>query len=481
MTRAILLINTNVVRPPVSPVGLEYVDEALIEAGVPVLVLDFSFETDWKASLQRELAHNEPLAVGLSVRNTDDCSFASKKSFLPWVCNVVGELRKLTGAPVFLGGVGFSTTPDVVLRVTQADGGIEGDGEEVVLALAKALERGEDFIHLPNMVYWHDGDVVRNPRADIDLSYLPLPRRRIFDNRRYEEFGAMVGIETKRGCSQRCIFCADPVAKGTRMRLRQPETVVQELQDLLEQGVSWLHLCDSEFNLPLEHAKDVCQAVIDKGIGDRVRWYCYCSPVPFDRELLGLMKRAGCVGINFGVDSLCNDQLHRLGRVHSSNDVHQLARLLNTEGFNYMFDLLIGGPGETTETVRVTIDKAREFDVPLVGIAAGVRVYPNTPLGKAVADGFIKDGLHPDASERLEQPIFYLSPSLGNDVVTLINQLVDDDPRFLVLSAPAERRSYNYADDEVLSRLIEQGARGAYWDIIRRHQHMLSSDITRYR
>jgi hypothetical protein len=83
--------------------------------------------------------------------------------------------------------------------------------------------------------------------------------------------------------------------------------------------------------------------------------------------------------------------------------------------------------------------------------------------------------------ERLDQPIFYLSPSLGNDAVTLINQLVDDDPRFLVLSAPAERRSYNYADDEVLSQLIEQGARGAYWDIIRRHQHMLSNDITRYR
>ncbi len=477
MTGAILLINSNVTRPPVSPVGLEYVGETLIEAGVPVRVLDLSFEADWKISLQRELARDEPLAVGLSVRNTDDCSFTSRKSFLPWIHDVVSELRKLTGAPVFLGGVGFSTIPEVVLSATQADGGIEGDGEEAVLALARSLERGEGVEYLPSMVYWHDGDVVRNPRADIDLRYLPPPRRRIFDNRRYEEFGAMVGIETKRGCSQRCIFCADPVAKGTRVRLRQPEIVVQELQDLLEQGVSWLHLCDSEFNLPLEHAKDVCQAIIDKGVGDRARWYCYCSPIPFDRELLGLMKSAGCAGINFGVDSLCDDQLRRLGRIHSSNDVHQLVRLLNTEGLNYIFDLLIGGPGETTETVRITIDKAREFDVPLVGIAAGVRVYPDTPLGKAVADGFVKEGLHPDISERLAQPLFYLSPSLGNDAIMLINQLVDDDPRFLVLSAPAEKGSYNYADDEVLSQLIEQGARGAYWDIIRRHQHMLSNDI----
>ena len=467
--RSILLINTNVARPPVSPVGLEYVGEALIESGVPVQVLDLAFETDWQTALQRELKGDEPVAVGISVRNTDDCSFASRKSFLPWIRDVVSEARKFTDAPVFLGGVGFSTLPETVLRVTQADGGIEGDGEEAMLALARSLMQGEDFLDLPNMVCWRNGVVVRNPRADIDLRHLPLPHRRIFDNRKYERFGAMVGIETKRGCSQGCIFCADPVARGKRVRLRPPAVVVQELQDLLEQGVSWLHLCDSEFNLPLEHAKAVCRAIIRKGLADKIRWYCYCSPIPFDRELAGVMKSAGCAGINFGVDSLCDDQLHRLGRTHSSNDVRQLVRLLQREGLNYMFDLLIGSPGETAETVRITIDKAREFDAPLVGIAAGVRVYPNTPLGKAVADGFIKEGLHPDTVEDPEQPVFYLSPPLGDNAVTLINQLVGDDARFLLLSAPGEKGSYNYAGDELLSQLIEQGARGAYWDIIRQH------------
>ena len=122
--------------------------------------------------------------------------------------------------------------------------------------------------------------------------------------------------------------------------------------------------------------------------------------------------------------------------------------------------------------MQITIDKARELDVPLVGIAAGVRVYPHTPLGKAIADGRIREGLHPDTGGDPEQPLFYLSPSLGDDAVTLINQLVADESRFLVLSAPAEKGSYNYADDEVLSQLIEQGARGAYWDIIRQHQRV---------
>jgi len=468
MAHPILLINTNVARPPVSPVGLEYVGEALIEAGTPVQVLDLSFEADWEASLRRKLAGDVALAVGLSVRNTDDCSFVSRRSFLPWIEEVVTEVKRLTGAPVYLGGAGFSTMPEAVLAATQADGGIEGDGEEALLALAESLTKGEEVGRLPNVVYWRNGDVVRNPRVDVDLRYLPKPRRRLFDNRRYEQLGAIVGIETKRGCSQGCIFCADPVAKGKRVRLRPPSIVVQELQDLADQGVSWLHLCDSEYNLPLEHAKDVCRAIIQKGLGDKMRWYCYCSPIPFDEELAGLMKAAGCAGINFGVDSLSDEQLYRLGRVHSSYDVDQLVHLLQKEGLNYMCDLLIGGPGETAQTVRTTVDKAKELDVPLVGIAVGVRVYPHTILGNGVANGSISGGLHPAAGENLHQPVFYLSPMLGNGALALIDQLVAGDPRFLVLSKPAERGSYNYADDESLCQLIEQGARGAYWDIIRR-------------
>jgi radical SAM superfamily enzyme YgiQ (UPF0313 family) len=328
--------------------------------------------------------------------------------------------------------------------------------------------KGEDVTSLPNIVYRRNGDIVRNPRVDVDLRYWPRPRRRIFDNAKYEQFGAIVGIETKRGCSQRCIYCADPVAKGARVRLRPPEVVVQELQDLVDQGVGWLHLGDSEFNLPIGHAKDVCQAIIDAKLDSKVRWYGYCSPAPFDEELVGLMQRAGCAGVNFGVDSLCDEQLYRLGRWYSSEDIGGLLHLLHREGFNYMFDLLVGGPGETGQTLKDTIDKARELDVALVGMAVGVRVYPSTPLAEAIADGTISEGLYPEAELNPGEPVFYLSPLLGEDIFAMLRQLVQGDSRFLVLSAPAEEGSYNYADDEGLCQLIEKGARGAYWDIIRR-------------
>ena len=185
-------------------------------------------------------------------------------------------------------------------------------------------------------------------------------------------------------------------------------------------------------------------------------------------EWTGLMKRAGCAGINFGIDSLCDEQLHRLGRTHSSTDIRQLVEIVSAEGLNYMVDLLVGGPGENEDTIKTTIEQVKELDIPLVGIAIGVRVYPGTRLGKAIARGGIRGGLYPETGRALYEPLFYVSPHLGSNAPALINSMAAGDPRFMFLVSPEETGSYNYAGDEALCNLIEEGARGAYWDILRR-------------
>ena len=105
MDRPVVLINSNTVRPLVSPVGLEYVGEALESAGIYVEVIDLSWEQDWHQALVTILSHLEPLAVGITFRNTDDCSSISNRSFLPWLKDLVSAVKDLTSAPVILGGV----------------------------------------------------------------------------------------------------------------------------------------------------------------------------------------------------------------------------------------------------------------------------------------------------------------------------------------------------------------------------------------
>ncbi|MEA3345373.1 MAG: radical SAM protein [Chloroflexota bacterium] len=466
MSFEVLLINPNQMKPAVAPIGLDYLAASLQAEGFGVKVLDLCFADDVHTALDAYFHDHNVDAVGLFIRNTDDCYYTGQDFFLP-------RYREWTSGPVILGGVGFSIMPQAVLRYCGADLGIVGDGEWALPALLSRLARGEGYDDVPGLAYRTDQGIVVNPPAFRDLDELPFPRRGAIDNGRYLREGGMGGIETKRGCPRHCIYCADPVAKGRVSRARSPDNVADEIEQLLELGVDWLHTCDSEFNIPAHHAQAVCEEMIRRGLGDRVHWHAYCAPRPFSRQLARLMRRAGCVGIDFGVDSGDDGMLHRLGRYHTAEDLREVARICRGEGITFMYDLLLGGPGETRDTVRRTIELMREVNPSRVGVAVGVRIYPGTPLARMVR----RQGVDPSnphlhgrvlGNDDLLEPIFYLSADMGPDPLSFIGDLVGDDERFFFGGAEEEGADYDYNENELLVEAIQQGYRGAFWDILRR-------------
>ena len=126
-------------------------------------------------------------------------------------------------------------------------------------------------------------------------------------------------------------------------------------------GIDHLHFCDSEFNIPEDHARDICLELMRRGLGDKIRWYAYASPVPFSQELAALCRKAGCAGIDFGVDSGSDGMLRRLGREFSVADLSRTAEVCHHEGIVFMYDLLLGGPGETRESMRETIETMKRL------------------------------------------------------------------------------------------------------------------------
>jgi radical SAM superfamily enzyme YgiQ (UPF0313 family) len=270
-----------------------------------------------------------------------------------------------------------------------------------------------------------------------------------------------------------CSYCADPVVKGQAVRLMPVANVVHELTTLNAQGIDHFHTCDSEFNLPHTHAQDVCRAIIDAGLGGRIRWYAYCAPKPFDEETALLFKHAGCAGIDFGADSGCDLMLQRLGRHFTTKDLADTAQICRRHGIPFMYDLLLGGPGETQVTVRETIDFVRRVQADCVGLSLGVRVYSGTPMASSIeSNGKIE--VNPNlygttsGNPQFLKPVYYFSPHVGKDLIALVRELVAGDPRFFLPADNEENSNYNYNDNETLVRAIEKGARGAYWDILRR-------------
>lgn len=460
-------------QPPVAPLALDYLADALERTGFEVEVLDLCFAPDFETAIKARLARSEALAVAVTFRNIDDSSFATKRSFLPLLKGIVDCIRAGTQAPVILGGVGFSVLPEAILSFCGADLGIWGEGERSLPLLLGKMEQGEEFLDVPGLVYRARDGFRRNAPQFLDLASVPAPRRVFIDNLRYLREGGMNCLETKRGCPKGCIYCIDPLSKGRTVRLRSPASVADEIEALLAQGVDCFHLCDSEFNIPAPHARGVCAEIAGRGLGDRIRWYTYASPAPFSRELGSLMKRAGCVGINFGVDSGCDDMLATLGRDFRVEDVRRTAAICRQEGLVCMYDLLLGGPGETRESLRRTVEVMKEISPDRVGASLGVRVYDGTALADMVRregplagnrnlHGFIK------GNGDFALPLFYISDRLGDDAAAYLSELVGNDERFFLHNPDAGDRNYNYDDNMVLVNAINDGYRGAFWDILRR-------------
>jgi radical SAM superfamily enzyme YgiQ (UPF0313 family) len=468
----LVLINTNRMRPPIGPIGLDYVAGALAARGFAADLVDLTFAEDAAEALRAYFAAHQPRAVGLSFRNTDDCYLASRASFVGDLTEIVRHVRAATEAPVILGGSGYSVFPAALLRATGADFGVLGDGEEPLPALLDRLRSQRPADGVPGLVV-RDGDVVRVAPPQFGRTVSLATGRDVIDNARYFREGGQGGFETRRGCGRACIYCADPVAKGRAVRLRPPREIADEVQALARQGVDVLHTCDPEFNIPPEHGLAVCAAFAARGLGERVRWYTYCAPAPFPAALAAALRRAGCVGVNFGADSGSDAQLARLGRGYGAAEIAAAVHACHDAGLAVMIDLLFGGPGETPQTCAETIAFFKSLPIECAGAPVGVRLYPGTPLAQTVlAQGPLDrnpnlKGATADNDDLLK-PVFYVDRALGDDPAARVIGLIAGDERFFPPVASRDVRDYNYNDNTVLTDAIAAGARGAYWHILSR-------------
>jgi len=473
------LINTNVMSPAIGPIGIDYMAGAAEAAGIKVDVLDLCLADDTLKTLQRYFETDRPQLVGISFRNTDDCFWPSAKWFVPDCADTIRAIRKMTDAPIVIGGVGFSIFARRIVEYTGADFGIRGDGEWAIISLLNELRGSKRLERVPGLVWRSDGEIHSNQPAWPELLSLPTNRGAI-DNPAYFKKGGQCGLETKRGCNRQCIYCADPLAKGPKLRLRNPSEVADEAEALLAKGIDVLHLCDCEFNIPRSHAYEVCEELVRRSLGERLRWYTYMAVVPFDGELAEAMSKAGCVGIDFTGDAACPAMLKTYRQPHLKEDLTSAVHLCRSNGIKVMIDLLLGGPGETPETLAETIEFIKQIDPDCAGAPLGIRVYPGTEMARIVAgEGPLED--NPNIRRKYSGPVdffkptFYISASLGEQPAKLVQDLIAGDKRFfgpMVESVPEGAESdlsadHNYNDNTELVDAIERGARGAYWHILR--------------
>ncbi|MDP2719290.1 MAG: radical SAM protein [Dehalococcoidia bacterium] len=471
----VLLINPNRMKPATAPIALDCLGESLRKHRFNVDVLDLCFSEEPIRELDRYFKRSgDPSLIAVTIRNTDDTYYASQDFCLDHYRNIVNYISVKSNSAVVLGGSGFSVMPEAILEYFDLSMGIWGEGEYSLPFLLRTLATRGQLSDVPGLVYRNgNDDFQRNAPLQIDLAKMPPLARDNVDNVRYFNEGGMVGIESKRGCSMRCSYCADPLGKGSKIRLRSPESVAEELASLVDRGIDHFHFCDSEFNIPASHADEVCTELIRNGVGKKIRWYAYVSPVPFTEELARLFVKSGCAGLNFGADSGSNTVLRELKRDFTVRDLVNTADICRKYSIPFMYDLLMGGPGETRETLKESVELMKRISPDRVGVSLGIRLWPGTNLAEMVTSGGslvenpnLKGRV--TGNQSLLFPIFYLSSKLGMDVDDYLADLIDRDERFFFGTHEAGDANYNYNDNSILVNAIKNGYRGAYWDILRR-------------
>ncbi|MCP4683340.1 MAG: radical SAM protein [Desulfobacterales bacterium] len=453
----ILLINPNMLIPPVMPLGLAYVAMAAREAGHHIKIIDLNFSRNYKNDIAYAMSNWSPDVIGVSIRNLDNVTMLHSVYFLPKIKKIILYCRSVSIAPIVLGGPGFSIMPKEIMLETSVDYGVIGEGERAFCNLLECIKQQKKPLGIPGIIFKEERILVKTAPKNMSppqLNRLPIPARDLFDNARYLHDGGMGNIQTKRGCNQQCIYCTYPVIEGKKIRLRAPGKVVDEIKALKQMGIDYLHFTDSVFNAPHDHAYAVCCEMVRRKVS--IQYTPYMTPLVRSKELLSLLKQTGCNGITFGADSLSDRMLLNLKKGFKVVDIYQASRSCQKLDIPFSLNLLFGGPGETKKTVLESLENIKTIRPVAVGAMIGIRCYPRTQLWKiACFEGSIS------RDTNLLKPYYYISPSIDKKwLIETIQEYYEKHNNFFI---PISKEGVH--TDNLVVQIFREGFRGPFWKV----------------
>ena len=414
--------NRTRIMEPAPPIGLSYVATATRQAGHEVRFIDLMVSRNPMGELRDALREFQPEVVGISVRNIDNIIAQRVSWHLGEVNGLIAAVRAHSKARVVLGGPAASILGSALLERTDADFVVVGEGETAFPQLLSAIAGLRGYDGISGLCYREDGKAVS----------VPPVRQKAFGGsgmeewiqwRPYARIGGTWAIHTKRGCPLGCLYCNYPVMEGHSLRSRAPGDIVDEIERVIARvGPRTFEFTDSTFNVPESHAIGICEEIIRRNL--RVKLSAVSvNPLNVSPELFRLMKRAGFRCLVITPDSASETMLRNLHKGFGAEQVRWTAELARQSGIPCTWFFLMGGPGETRETVEETVSFAethlncKRF---VTIFLTGMRLLPGTALTQqAIADNYIT------RDTDLCDPVFYFSPEVDEQwVINRINRAV---------------------------------------------------------
>lgn len=409
INKKLLLVSANVfaVPYPVYPLGLSYIASYLSGKAPELEIRFFDFIVNGAENYINLLSEYKPDYIGISLRNVDDVNAYNRESFLQGYKTAVELSRRHSDAIITIGGSAYSIYPEYLFNLLEPDFAIYGEGEESFYQLLMSFESRTGFEQIQGLVYKKAGELQLNPRNN----YFRTPELELNDDLVdfYWQNSGMLSIQTKRGCPFSCIYCTYPLIEGKKVRTLEPDRIVKSLERLYhDKGIDYYFFTDSIFNIHDEFNYRLAEKIIQSGI--KIKWGAYFSPYNMNEKLLALLKESGLTHIEFGTDSISDSQLKNYRKSFTVKDVIEKSALCNKLDIYFAHFLILGGIGETDDSIDETYSNSKLIDNTAFFPFIGMRIYPGTPLHKvAIEEGIIS------SDDKLLEPKYYISKKFDMD------------------------------------------------------------------
>jgi len=363
------------------PLGLEYIAAALYQKRYKVnIIRQMSKDTN---DLVKHILSYDPDIVCLTVLTYN----------YPESLRIANALKVFNKNIISIfGGYHPSSDPENVLRGGYVDFVVVGEGEATISELIDTINSDGNYQSVHGIAFLENGQYMRtNARMRIkSLDNLPFPLRNKDILSECKIYGLMypppskqinvITIACSRGCPFNCEFCCSNALWGKGVTYRSPRNILGEIREVQKRfDTNAFFFTDLTFNSNKRWVKDFCYEILNREL--KFKWYCMCTILGLDEELIRVMSDAGCRKIGFGIETLDDELSNEIKSfkrpsIEDMNEIYDLC--FDNEIFTKTY-LMIGFPDETYRSLlehknkinRMRVDEIKiSFYTPFPGTRA---------------------------------------------------------------------------------------------------------------
>jgi len=401
------------------PQGMAYIAAVLKRSGHDVEIYNQDIHHYPDEHLTRYLDSHRFDAVGLS--------FVAGYYQYRKALTISEAINRSSQRPLYiLGGHGPAPEPEFFLKKTGADVIVMGEGEDTVIELMDAVGAGRSLDGVLGIAYRENGRCVVNERRPLiqDIDAIPFPAYEMFPMETYRLLRLphctngdfIIPILSGRGCTFRCNFC---YRMDEGFRPRSSESIVEEIKMLKKNyGITYIAFADELLMSSKKRTIEICEAFLKEDL--RIKWDCNGRLNYTTKEVLDVMKQAGCVYINYGIEAFDDEILKVMKKGLTTRQIVRGIEATLEAGITPASNIIFGNIGEN----RQTLQKGLEFLLQYHAEDAEMRtIRPVTPYpGSDLYYYAIEQGLLKDCRD------FYENKHLNSDLLAVnFTELSDEE------------------------------------------------------